>query len=554
MSADDNLHAHSDARSGERLEDHFDEMTGLLYLEGQLDPGRARGVSAHVAACGSCRELLGALEKEAVWLHEALTSDEESLPARILAKPERASLGWGWVVAFGLGVGGAYTLWTGFIQPSLTQAAQAGFTQGNVLTMLFFTGAFWKGWDTMRDLPEFMAAATLGMVAIWLLRRHWQRFTTIAFVMGALACVLGLSPSVRAAEVERGDPSYTLPVGQVVHNDLIVLAERARIDGDVDGDLISFSSSLTVNGHVKGDIIAFGQEIIVNGPVDGNVRVSCQSLSLNSTVGRNVMAWAGQVALDEKAGVGGSMMMGGQNTELDGHIGGDLLAFANDLTVNGRLDRDATIRADRLTIGSTAQIGGKAKYEGRRQPDIASGAKLASPIQITVPKRGPDYTRVAYYWHQVLLWGANFLFGLVLLLLLPGFFADAVHQTRRVGPAVGFGALFLFATPIAIIIACVTIVGLGIGISALLLYLISLYAAQLFVGSWLGEQLLGYTVGIGPAVARLAIGLAVLRAVRMIPFVGPLATFVIIIWGLGGLVLAAYSHMHRHEAPVAAPA
>ena len=192
--------------------------------------------------------------------------------------------------------------------------------------------------------------------------------------------------------------------------------------------------------------------------------------------------------------------------------------------VNGRLDSDSRFEDDRLTIGSTAEIDGKTKYEGRGQPDVASGAKLASPIQITVPKSGPDYTRVAYYWHQVLFWGANFLFGLVLLLLLPGFFSDVVHQTRRVGPAVGFGALFLFATPIAIIIACITIVGLGIGISALLLYLIALYAAQLFVGSWLGEQLLGYTVGIGPAVARLAIGLALLRVLRMIPFVGPLAT------------------------------
>lgn len=541
---DDSLH--------DRFDDHFDEMTGLLYLEGQLDAGRARGGSAHLAACSSCRALLSALEKEAVWLHEALTSDEESIPARLVAQPERGTIGWGWVVAFGLGMGGAYTLWTGFIEPSLTQAAQAGFTQGNILTMLFFTGAFWKGWDTMRNLPEFLAAATLGMVAIWLLRKHWQRFTTIAFVVSAIVCALALPPLAGAAEMHRGNPSYTLPAGQEVKNDLIVAAARARIDGDVDGDLISFSSSLTVNGHVKGDIIAFGQEIIVNGPVDGNVRVWCQSLSLNSMVSRNVMAWFEQVAFDEKASVGGSMMLGGANADVDGHVGGDVLALVADLSINGRLDRDLTVRGDRLTVGSTAEIDGKTKYEGRGQPDIASGAKLASPIQITVPKRGPDYTRVDYYWHRVLLWGANFLFGLVLLLVLPGFFSDAVHQTRRVGPAVGFGALFLFATPIAIIIVCVTIVGLGIGISALLLYVISIYAAQVFVGSWLGEKLLGYSTGIGPAVARLAIGLAVLSAFRMIPFVGPLVGFIITIWGLGALVLALHEHMRPQSTPVAA--
>jgi cytoskeletal protein CcmA (bactofilin family) len=541
---DDSLH--------DRLDDHFDEMTGLLYLEGQLDEGRARAASAHLAACDSCRALLSALEKEAVWLRESLTADEESIPARILAEPTRGTVGWGWVIAFGLGVGGAYTLWTGLVQPSLTQAAQAGFTQGNILTMLFFTGAFWKGWDTMRDLPEFLAAATLGMVAVWLLRKHWQRFTTIAFVMSALVCALALPPSAGAGEVQRGVASYTLPAGQEVKNDLIVMAGRARIDGDVDGDLISFSSSLTVNGHVKGDVIAFGQEIVVNGQVDGSVRGWCQSLSLNSTVGRNATAWAQELTLDDKARIAGSLMAIGATAELDGHIGGDLMALIGDLTINGHLDRDVAIRGDRLAIGSAAEIDGQTKFEGRHQPEIASGAKLASPIQVTIPRRGPDYTRVEYYWHQVLLWGASFLFGLVLLLVVPGFFADAVRETKRVGPAVGFGALFLFATPIAVIIACITIVGLGIGISAGLLYAISIYAAQIFVGSWLGEQILGHVTGVGPALARLALGLALLRALRMIPFAGSLFGLIIVIWGLGALVLTAYSHMRHQTAAVAA--
>lgn len=539
-------------RFDDRFDDHFDEMTGLLYLEGQLDAGRARSGSAHLAACAPCRELLGALEKEALWLREALVLDEESIPARLLAEPKRGTAGWGWMVAFGLATGGVYTLWAGFIQPSLTQAAQAGFTQGNILTMLFFTGAFWKGWDTMRNLPEFLAAATLAMVAIWLLRKHWQRFTTIAFVMGAIVCALALPPAAGAAEVRRGDPSYTLPAGQEVKNDLIVAAGRVRIDGDIDGDLISFSSSLTVNGHVKGDIIAFGQEIIVNGPVDGNVRVWCQSLSLNATVDRNATIWAAQVALDEKASVGGSMMVGAGSAELNGHLGGDLLAFVGDLTIDGRLDRDATIRGDKLTIGPTAEIDGRTKYEGRREPEIASGAKLGSPIQITIPKRGPDYTRVHYYWHQVLLWGASFLFGLVLLLVVPGFFADAVQETKRVGPAAGYGALFLFATPIAIFIVCLTIVGLGVGISTLFLYIIAVYAAQVFVGSWFGEKLLGYTAGVGPALGRLALGLAIVRALRMIPYAGWWAGLIITIWGLGALVLAAYSWTRQQAPPVTA--
>ena len=47
---------------------HFDEMTCLLYLEGQLDADHAEGVRTHAAGCAECRGLLRALQTESVWL------------------------------------------------------------------------------------------------------------------------------------------------------------------------------------------------------------------------------------------------------------------------------------------------------------------------------------------------------------------------------------------------------------------------------------------------------------------------------------------------------
>jgi cytoskeletal protein CcmA (bactofilin family) len=539
------------SRIDNHFDDHFDEMTGLLYLEGQLDPGRAADVSAHLASCASCRALLRALETEGVWLREALAAHEESIPARVAEAPGRRTVQWGWITALGLSAGGAYTLWSGFIEPWLAQAQQAGFTQGSLLTMLFFTGAFSKGWDAMRSLMEFLAVATLGTVAIWLLRKHWKRFTTVGAVMGALVCALALPPSAGAAEVKRGDPNFTLPAGQEVKNDLIVWAVRTRIDGDVDGDLIVWSQSVIVNGHVKGDILGFTQSLTVNGPVDGNVRALAGSTSLNGSVGKNVMLFSEQVDLDEKAKVGGTMALFSSNADLDGHLEGDLLALSAMLNINGPLDSDARIRADRLTIGPGAQIKGRTKYEGRHQPEISPSAKLGSPIEITIPKRGPDYSRPAYYWHQTLIWGASFLFGLALLLAAPGFFADVVQASKRIGPALGFGVLFLIATPIAAIFACVTIVGLGLGIAALLSYAIAVYSGQVYVGAWLGEKLLGAEVGVGAAIGRLALGLAVLRVLRMLPYAGPLIALVVVVWGLGALALAFYKRTRVPSATAA---
>ena len=67
------------------MAEHFDEMTCLLYIEGQLEKERAQEFSAHMSGCSDCRKLLRALESEGVWLRESLEGGEESVPARLMS-------------------------------------------------------------------------------------------------------------------------------------------------------------------------------------------------------------------------------------------------------------------------------------------------------------------------------------------------------------------------------------------------------------------------------------------------------------------------------------
>jgi cytoskeletal protein CcmA (bactofilin family) len=530
---------------------HFDEMTALLYLESQLDADHARDISTHAATCAECRELLHALETEGVWLRESLAGDEEAVPSRLIDAPERHAAPWGWISALGLSAGGAYTLWSGFVEPWRAQAAQAGFTQGNLFTMLFFSGAFWKGWDAMRSLMEFMALATFGVLVMWLLRRRWRSFPTIAVVLGAMICSLAIPPAASAAERKHGDPNYTLPAGEEVKTDLFVFADRTQINGNVDGDLVVFSRSVTVNGHITGDILGFSQDIVINGRVDGNVRCSAQTLRLNGSVQKNVMTWAGELDLTDKSNVGGTLTAGSGDAELNGQVTGDVMAVGGNFDVNGSLDHNAVFRAATLLIGSSAEIKGHTKFEGDREATISHGAKLASPIEFVRRKHGSerDYSSLRFYWHQILLWGASFVFGLVLLLLAPGFFFDTERACGKTAQAIGFGLLFLFATPIAAIIVCVTIVGLGVGISTVLLYLIAIYSAQVFVGSWIGERILGGGVGVGAGLGRLALGLLILRAVGIVPYLGHWISFLVVAWGMGAIVLAVYRYTRPQLVP-----
>ncbi len=95
------------AASG-RIDEHLDEMTLLLYAEGQLDRNRAQEVSAHAQDCPPCRTLLRALERESRLLTRAMLEEDEPLPSRLAAFQERAqkSMQWIWGAVFALAATG----------------------------------------------------------------------------------------------------------------------------------------------------------------------------------------------------------------------------------------------------------------------------------------------------------------------------------------------------------------------------------------------------------------------------------------------------------------
>lgn len=540
---------------------HFDEMTAFLYLDGQLERAQASEVLVHTKDCADCRELLESLKKETLWLEQSL-QEKDPVPAQFMAPARRANVPWGWVTALGFAVAGTLTVWNGMIEPFEQQLNQAGFTGGNLMTMLFFSGAFWKGWSNVLSFFGFFAATMFAILMFVLLVRFWRRGATVSMVLASfftIALLFATPQRANAAKVFRGtpkNPSYELPAGQTVNDNLIVFGESTRINGTVDGDVIAFSNAVEVTGHVTGDVISFAKEVRIDGQVDGNVRSGSSTLWLSGTVGKNVTSEGGTIEVDSKGRVGGEVIALGGTVELDGKASRGLMALTGDTIIDGQIDGDAHVRSNNLRIGSQATITGHTSYEGNHQAVVEPGANLASPIAFTLRRRTPNYASWRYWWHHALFWGAAFLFGLVLLLLTPGFFNDGLRSSRKFLPSLGFGALFMFATPIVAAIVCFTIVGIGVAITTLLFWLIALYAAQVFVATWLGEILLGHSLGTGALLGRLALGLAILHALELIPYhVGFLVKLVVLWWGLGAIAIALYGHLRRPTAiPVPAAA
>jgi hypothetical protein len=107
----------------------------------------------------------------------------------------------------------------------------------------------------------------------------------------------------------------------------------------------------------------------------------------------------------------------------------------------------------------------------------------------------------------------------------------------------------MFAVPIAALIACVTFVGLFVGLSTFVLWLIALYAAQTVVGALIGQWILGRSADVWGRIGRMAMGVVIIRIVTLLPHIGFWIKLGVLLWGIGAISLALY---RRFQPPAAA--
>ncbi len=538
--------------------DHLDEMTCLLYAERQLDRARAQTVSAHAQGCAACRTLLRALERESRLLTRAMLEEDEPMPARLAEFQERArrSFGWVWGLILGMAATGVYALYTGYVEPLEQRLELAGFGGTSLLSLLVFQGAFWKGWQSVMTLFEVLAMLTIGGFAFVLFRKRLRRGSALALVLAGLCVALILPAPAGATEFRKGTTTVEVKQDETIKGDIYLSAERVLVEGTVDGDVYAAGKDIDIDGHVTGDVISAGRSLRIRGQVDGNLRSTGNNGMISGTVGRNITWFGDSVAIDSTGKVGGSITMFGGNLAIDGHLGRDILFYGDEVDVNGSVDGGIREKGNSLVIASTGQVGGPIRFEGDHEANVSPGAKLASPVEFTKREPSAEYKTAHYYVWRIIWTAAFILLGLVLFLLLPNFAADTVKAGERFGAPIGLGVLVFFGVPIAAIIACVTVVGIPLGILTLGLWFLAINCAEIVVGTVVGNWILGKPADTWGLIGRMALGFVIVRIVYTplapLHVIGVLVGLGIWIWGMGAIALAIYNLVVQPRTPQSA--
>jgi cytoskeletal protein CcmA (bactofilin family) len=341
----------------------------------------------------------------------------------------------------------------------------------------------------------------------------------LAILLITFDAVLVLAFNARSGNI------VTVSSVEVIDGDLYVAGGTIIIDSTINGDLIAVGRTIMINGTVNGSIIAAGETITINGEVTHAVRVMGKTLNISATIGRDLLVAGGEFSMASTS-----------------EIGGDLLLGAGTALIGGLIKGDINSGVKSLTITSTASIQGKLNYISGNEANIQSGAQIRGTITHKLPDVKKGIEAGIGLWWIVIGFLMTLVLGIIIVLLAPKR-VKAVTESIRTHPwaSLGWGAVILVATPIVALIVCITIIGLPLGLIALVLYAIAIYLTQLFVGLLIGQLIIGAFRGVetrAALVGALALGLAILRLLRLIPFVGFFFGLATVLFGLGAILVS----------------
>jgi cytoskeletal protein CcmA (bactofilin family) len=233
---------------------------------------------------------------------------------------------------------------------------------------------------------------------------------------------------------------------------------------------------------------------------------------------------------------------------IDGHAEGAVVALNGDIRVSGTVEEAVVALNGRATIANGARVGGD--VVSSKAPVVEPGATVEGETRTArFSLRALGFFFWVLWWIAVTI--SLLVLGVVLLAVAPAAMgASQLVARNEPGRVVGWGLLIAVGLPVVSVLVMLTVVGIPLGLVALL-SLALVYA----MGYVVAAVALGRTMVREPRGLYLAFlaGLVILRLVGLIPFLGGLVTFVAAAFGVGALAVAG-RRAARRPPPSAAPA
>ena len=385
------------------------------------------------------------------------------------------------------------------------------------------------------------AFSALGCAALHAVSRRITKSSSLPLLL----VLLLTAPDVARALDLRRDQDTHIRAGETVSEALVCTGEVVTIDGTIDGDLVVGAERFTMRGTVTGNLYFFGSEVEIDGVVQGTVIGVGDRIDLDGRVDGAVTLAGDRLNIMDGARIGRDVLLFGEGVRLAGIAARDV-AFAGEwIEVRAEIARDLhVLGADRIALLDGARLGRdvRARLWGRHvEIERAPGSIVSGEVHVSneSPVREhylARYWQLSFYLKLLVGAAAAFLFGLLIYLLDPRLFAADPPDARGFARSLGIGFVVLLAGPVALVLVCLTVIGIPIAVLGLFVLISAVYTSYVLVAGLVGQAVLTPSgPGLGAFTPSLLVGVLIVSALAALPFVGPAVRILAVLFGLGCL-------------------
>ncbi|MDJ0637748.1 MAG: hypothetical protein QNJ20_02860 [Paracoccaceae bacterium] len=362
----------------------------------------------------------------------------------------------------------------------------------------------------------------------------------------ALALSSALPISAETVTTENGGDTFT--AGETVIRTL-----------DADRDVFAAGRSTTVLGRAGGDMHASGFDVKMDADVTEDAYAAGATVTVTGEVGQDLSAAGFTVRLEASGKVGGNARLMGATVSVEAPIEGALSATGRDVYLNAPVSGDARVFARTLRFGPEARIDGRLTYSTEEEMSVPERVAAADRVRF----EPADFGKV---WDEfedvrdmpILPTFASMFFGFLVTLLFfivlgaiaLSFFPKRLETLRTsITTAFGESALLgvvglslLFG---AIPVTAMTIIGLPF-VPILVLCIIVAWTLAYALGAYAVATHLWFGLGgeANPAksiqLLIFAFAIVTIALLNFIPFVGWVANYTLVLFGLGAMTRALF--------------
>lgn len=333
----------------------------------------------------------------------------------------------------------------------------------------------------------------------------------------------------------------------IVNDDYYAVGGIVDVDANILGDITVSGGELFIAKKVQGDVMALGGTINIRGEIQDDVRTLGGDINVDAKIKDDLIAAGGKVRVSSSTLVGGETWLAGGDVFMAGTANKGLSIKAGNIRLSGTIHGDVNLEAGEIEILKDTLIKGNLKYKSPGEAKIHPSAKITG---------NTDYEYVEWDDHRgasVILFSLTMIIAaIVMFKLFPGFTLSSVNIiSSDPWKSLGVGFSLLVIIPVTAVVLIGIILGVWVGLGLLALYFVSLLFAFLigcfFLGDWGARMVNKNITSRGHRLVSVSVIIILLGIIQLVPVLGSLFVFTILLLGLGAGMLHLHSVYHQPD-------